>query len=75
MAEQTTAKDLLLELKSFCKVTDSEIDKAEKSGVSDKNNTNFKILLNGWIKGKYDEDPFALVYEINTVVNKAKPKK
>jgi hypothetical protein len=70
--EKTTAHELLLELKSFVKVEDKEIQAAERSGIDSKNSRDMGILLRGWANGKYDNDPFALVHEINTLVKKGK---
>ena len=64
--------DLLLELKSFIKISDKDIVKATKSKITEANNPNFKKLVNDWGKGKYDEDPHTLYFEVAALLDKEK---
>jgi hypothetical protein len=64
-----TIHDLLTEMQSFCTIAPEQLEKAQKSEITTKNNKTFRELSKGWVLGRYDEDPQAVVQEIETLLS------
>jgi hypothetical protein len=63
-----TIHDLATEMQSFVKVSPATLEKAKNSKITNKNNTDFAILLIDWQNGRYDEDPEYVIYEIEDIL-------
>ncbi len=59
-----TILSFLEEMQSFVNVSFNLLQKASKSNITSKNNSELNILLNQWQNGEFDEDPDTLVFEI-----------
>lgn len=54
---EITLHDMLLEMGTWLSSTPEELERAEKSGITNRNNKNLKSLVTAWEDGNYDEDP------------------
>ena len=54
---EITLYDMLLEMGTWLSSTADELERAKKSGITNKNNKNLKSLVTAWEDGNYDEDP------------------
>lgn len=66
--------DILLELKNYIKVADSDIIKANKSKINDTNHPEFKKLSRAWESGKFDEKMETLYFMVAGLLDKEKIK-
>ena len=61
---EITLHDMLLEMGTWLSSTPEELERAKKSGITDRNNKNLKSLVTAWEDGNYDEDPEILHQEL-----------
>jgi len=61
---EITLHDMLLEMGTWLSSTADELERAKKSGITNRNNKNLKSLVTAWEDGKYDEDPDILHQEL-----------
>ena len=61
---EITLYDMLLEMGTWLSSTADELERAKKSGITNKNNKNLKSLVTAWEDGNYDEDPEILHQEL-----------
>jgi|694.fasta_scaffold03814_35 hypothetical protein len=54
---EITLHDMLLEMGTWLSSTPEELERAAKSGITNRNNKNLKSLVTAWEDGNYDEDP------------------
>lgn len=59
-----TVHDLFEELQSFMEIEPIYLLHAAKSKVTNKNNPDFRVLLNDWTSGRYDNDPELLLQRL-----------
>jgi PIN domain nuclease of toxin-antitoxin system len=55
---------MLLEMGTWLASTPEELERAAKSGITNRNNKNLKSLVTAWEDGNYDEDPEILHQEL-----------
>ena len=60
----TTLHSMLLEMGTWCRSTADQLERAEKSGITTKNNKDLKRLVADWQRGAYDEAPEYLHNEL-----------
>lgn len=61
---EITLHDMLLEMGTWLSSTPEELERAKKSGITNRNNKNLKSLVTAWEDGNYDEDPEILHQEL-----------
>jgi hypothetical protein len=68
----TTLASMLREMKTWMDIPAETIKSAEESGISTKNSKDLKSLVDGWSRGRYDEDPGLLTQSLIRLIPKAK---
>jgi len=66
--ENTTLYDLMIELQTWIKFNPEILKQAKLSKINKENNSEFANLLNDWIDGRYDEDPYYLANELENLL-------
>jgi hypothetical protein len=61
--------DLMQEIRTYTPIDPASLEKAKQSNITTTNSRELKNLLNGWMKGSYDEDPQYLAQELEWLVN------
>ena len=60
-----TLKNMLMEMQTWSSdITESDLTRAEKSGITTDNNEDLEYYVNGWKDGMYDDDPHTLVFDL-----------
>jgi len=67
MSINVTLLEMLEELESFGLKSEKKLE-AKLSGISTKNNWKLENLVEEWKKGSYDEDPAALLNELEELL-------
>jgi hypothetical protein len=63
-----TLHGMLLEMMTWFNVEKDVLDRAEKSGINNKNNKALGILIRDWSTGQYDEEPEIVLSELLELV-------
>jgi len=59
-----TLRNLLMELQTWCAISEQEIQDAERSQINENNNAEFRYFLMRYKGGAYDEDLPQLAAEL-----------
>lgn len=57
------------ELDCFISIPKEDLDKANESEITDKNNSEFKSHVRAWYRGDYDNDPDLLLARLLIMLN------
>jgi hypothetical protein len=68
----TTLASMLREMKTWMDISAETIKSAEESGISTKNSKDLKYYVDGWSRGRYDEDPVLLTQSLIRLIPKSK---
>ena len=61
--------DLMQEIRTYAPIDPISLERAKQSNINTTNSRELKNLLNGWMKGSYDEDPQCLAQELEWLIN------